>query len=279
MFDLEEARRHGLTRDHLLGASWRRLQHGVYAWREIADEPYIRLKAAMRRLPPGAALSGRSAAWLHGLDVAPCQPIEATVPTSSRVTRVEGVAISRAAEIETVRAKGLPVTTRVQTLADLGRRLELVEAVVILDMALHRRMITSLQLERWADAHPGCRGVARLRRAIELAEPAAESPMETRLRLLLVLRGLPRPRAQVSLFSAGGVFLARPDLYYPSHRLGIEYDGAVHRDSLAADNRRQNRLVEAGYRLLRFTAGDIVATPDATADLVRRTLAQLPAYL
>jgi len=82
----------------------------------------------------------------------------------------------------------------------------------------------------------------------------------------------------VSLFSAGGVFLARPDLYYPSHRLGIEYDGAVHRDSLAADNRRQNRLVEAGYRLLRFT-GDILDTPNATADAVRRTLTQLPAYL
>jgi len=279
VFDLEEARRHGLTRDHLLGASWRRLQHGVYAWRGIADEPYIRLKAAMRRLPPGAMFSGRSAAWLRGLDVAPCRPIEATVPTSSRVTRLEGVAISRAAEIEMVRAKGLPVTTRVRTLADLGRRLELVEAVVILDMALHRRMVTSLQLEPWADAHPGFRGVARLRRAIELAEPAAESPMETRLRLLLVLNGLPRPSAQVSLFSASGVFLARPDLYYPSHRLGIEYDGAAHRESLAADNRRKNRLVEEGYRLLRFTGGDILGTPDATADLVRRTLIQLPTHL
>jgi hypothetical protein len=211
--------------------------------------------------------------------VAPCQPVEATVPTSSGVTRLAGLAIFRTTEIEMVRAKGLPVTTRVRTLADLGRRLELVEAVVILDMALHRRMVTSRQLERWADAHPGCRGVARLRHAIELADPAAESPMETRLRLLLVLKGLPRPSSQVSLFSAGGIFLARPDLYYPSHRLGIEYDGAVHRDSLAADDRRQNRLVEAGYRLLRFTASDILGSPDATADLVRRTLVRLPAYL
>jgi len=278
VFDLEEARRHGLTKDHLLGPSWRRLQHGVYAWGGIADEPYVRLKAAMRRLPPGAVFSGRSAAWLHGLDVVPCQPVEVTVPTSSGVTRLAGLAIFRAAEIDMARAKGLPVTSRVRTLADLGRRLELAEAVVLLDMALHRRMVTSRQLEVWADAHSGCRGVARLRRAIELAEPAAESPMETRLRLLLVLKGLPRPSAQVSLFSASGVFLARPDLYYPSHRLGIEYDGAVHRDSLAADNRRQNRLVEAGYRLLRFTAGDILDTPDATADLVRRTLTQLPTY-
>src|SRR5205807_1389554 len=30
-FNLEEARRHGLTKDHLLGASWRRLGGGFYA--------------------------------------------------------------------------------------------------------------------------------------------------------------------------------------------------------------------------------------------------------
>src|SRR5438067_13649072 len=64
--------------------------------------------------------------------------------------------------------------------------------------------------------------------------------METRLRMLLVLAGLPRPAAQVSLQDARGRFLGRPDLYCPGARLGIEYDGATHRESLAADNRRQN---------------------------------------
>jgi very-short-patch-repair endonuclease len=54
-----------------------------------------------------------------------------------------------------------------------------------------------------------------------------------------------------------GRFLGRPDLYYPEHRLGLEYDGGVHRESLAEDNRRQNRLLEEGIRLLRFTAGDL----------------------
>ena len=106
-----------------------------------------------------------------------------------------------------------------------------------------------------------------------MAEPATESVMETRLRLVLVLSGLPRPNVQTDLNDATGQFIARPDLDCPHKRLAIEYDGATHRDSLAQDNRRQNRIMEAGYSLLRFTAGDIFNTPASVAALVQRALA------
>ncbi|HEX2645929.1 MAG TPA: DUF559 domain-containing protein [Candidatus Dormibacteraeota bacterium] len=105
--------------------------------------------------------------------------------------------------------------------------------------------------------------------------------METRLRMLLITSGLPTPCVQVPLHDESGMFIARPDLYYPERRLAIEYDGANHRDRIAADNRRQNRLLEAGYRVLRFTAADILNTPAAGAAVVRRALfdwfAELPA--
>jgi very-short-patch-repair endonuclease len=107
-----------------------------------------------------------------------------------------------------------------------------------------------------------------LRRAVEHAEPLAESPMESRLRMLLVLRGLPRPLAQVPIVDSGGEFAGRPDLFYPDQRLGLEYDGAGHRESLVDDNRRQNRLLSAGVRLLRFAAADIWQRPDEVAGLV-----------
>ena len=48
-FNLEEARRHGLTKDHLLGASWSRLGGGFYALRAIAHDPNVVLAAAIRR--------------------------------------------------------------------------------------------------------------------------------------------------------------------------------------------------------------------------------------
>ncbi len=97
--------------------------------------------------------------------------------------------------------------------------------------------------------------------------------METRLRMLLVLAGLPRPEAQVSLHDGSGRFLGRADLYYPSQRLVIEYDGGTHRTSLVEDNRRQNLLLSAGYRLLRFTFADIREAPEAVVDQVKRALA------
>ncbi len=97
--------------------------------------------------------------------------------------------------------------------------------------------------------------------------------MESRLRFLLVSNGLPKPKLQATLLDNAGNFIARTDLYYPQTRLAIEFDGISHRGSLAADNRRQNRLLEAGYRLLRFTAGDILRTPAAVVGQVERGLA------
>jgi len=113
-----------------------------------------------------------------------------------------------------------------------------------------------------------------LRRAIALADPAAESPMETRLRLLLVFAGLPRPQAQVSLHDSNGSFLGRPDLYYPALRLGLEYDGGGHRDKLVEDNRRQNRLLNGGVRLLRFTGADIFHAPESVIEQVRLAISK-----
>ena len=234
-----------------------------------------RLIAAKLRLPDAAVFTGRTAAWLHGLDIPPCSPIEAAVPSTSSTSRLVGVVVRRCSISATERSirRGLPVTSAVRTIADLACRLPLIDAVALLDAALHGRLVHRRALCDWATSHCGYRGVRRLKRALGLADPAAESVMETRLRLLLVLAGLPHPRSQVSLRDDLGLFLARPDLYYPDARLAIEYDGATHRESLAADNRRQNRMFDAGYRLLRFTAGDVLDTPAAVVSMVRRALA------
>jgi very-short-patch-repair endonuclease len=91
--------------------------------------------------------------------------------------------------------------------------------------------------------------------------------------MLLVLAKLPRPEAQVSLHDEHDRFLGRVDLYYPAHRLAIEYDGGTHRTSLVEDNRRQNQLLNAGFRLLRFAFADIRETPTSVVDQVRHALA------
>jgi hypothetical protein len=273
-FSLDEARRHGLTKHQLVGASWRRLGAGFYVWRGIADSPMVVLIAAQRRLPGSAVFSGPTAAWLHGLDVPPCDPVEVTLAPESRIAHAPGISIRRAklgaGEVST--RNGLRVTSVVRTLADIGRRSSLVEAVAALDAALHRRLMNLCHLRTWLESYGQFPGTARLRRVIELAEPATESVMETRLRLLLVLAGLPRPEAQIPLHDEAGRFVGRPDLYYPLHRLAIEYDGSTHRESLTADNRRQNRMINAGYRLLRFSAADVLSAPDSVVSLVKQVL-------
>jgi very-short-patch-repair endonuclease len=232
------------------------------------------LRAACGRLPNTAAFSGATAAWLHGIEAIAWTPIEITVPGDAGVSARSGLVVRRALlpSADVVRVRGLRTTTIARTLADLSARLPITEAVVVADAALHMGRISLNQLATWADCHARRRGVRNLRRVIDLAEPAAESPMESRLRMLLVLARLPRPRVQVSIYDDRGEVIGRPDLYYDRQRLGIEYDGGSHRGSLAADNRRQNRLLNAGVRLLRFTASDVMSNPAWTVAQVRTML-------
>ena len=272
-FTVAEAERAGLTRQQLEGRTWRRLGAGLYTWAGLPDSPAVTLAAVSMRLPQGAAFSGRTAAWLHGLDLPPCDPVEVTVPLGG-VSTLAGATVRHhtLGEHELVRRLGMPTTSLLRTAVDLGSSLRLVEAVVAVDMALQARRVTLDQLRAHERANRGAKGIAQLRRILGLADPAAESPMETRLRLLLVLSGLPRPESQVSLHDEAGRFLGRADLYYRAQRLGLEYDGGAHRDSLVQDDRRQNRLLSAGYGLLRFTANDVLSSPNAVVAQVRAAL-------
>ena len=273
-FTRAEALCAGLTPRQLQGSTWHQIGGGLYIWAGLPLTPALMLVALHRRLPPSSAFSGRTAAWLHGLDLPPCDPVEATIPDGCGVSARAGISIWRARlpSHEVVQRRGLPATSPLRTAFDLGARLPLMEAVVAIDMALHQRLVRRDRLEAYVAGHSRRKGVARLRRAVALADPRAESPMETRLRLLLVLARLPRPEVQVRLHDDRGRFVARTDLYYPDQRLCLEYDGATHRDSLVDDDRRQNRLLNAGFRLLRFTAADVLGSPDEVVAEVRAAL-------
>ena len=244
-------------------------------WSGAPVTPEIRLAAIARRLPRESAFSGLTAAWLHGLDVEPCDPVEAMVPKLAGVSGRSGAVVHRCelARGEVVKLRGFSATSIARTLRHVCHRLSLTEGVVIADAALHSRLIDLGELHAAVRAYAGQPGVDALRGVVGYVEPASESPMETRLRMLLVLSGLPRPEAQVTVRDRIGRVLGRPDLYYRAQRLGLEYDGGTHRDSLAEDNKRQNRLVDAGVTLLRFTAADVFQRPDAVVSLVRSRLA------
>lgn len=215
-------------------------------------------------LPEDAIFGGATAAWLWGLDLKPDDPIEVIVSRGSGVRSRRGLNVRhhpvRPDHVALLRS--LRVTTLPRTLCDLCARLAAVEALIACDMALKASGREAFKL---TDRPPGAK---RLSQLAALAEPA-ESPMETRLRWLLLEAGLPRPEVQTDLRDADGRFVGRADLFYRADSLVIEYDGANHRDRLAEDNRRQNLLIGAGFRLLRFTASDL-ARPEVVVSQVRR---------
>lgn len=262
---------HGLDRE----PGWVRHALSLDRWPGLRESPQLTLAAVARRLPERAAFSGRTAAWLHGLDMEPCDPIEVTIPKPFGSNRIAGASVRRAvlAQEEIVTRRGLSTTTRLRTVVDLAGGNPLTEGVVAADMFLHSRLVSLAELRRYVDTHPGARGIARLRRVVDLVEPKTESAMETRLRMLLVLAGLPRPEVQGSIRDDKGRVLGRPDLLYRDQRLAIEYDGGNHRDRLIDDNRRQNGLVDVGFRFLRFTAADVYGAPDSVVLRVRHGLA------
>jgi hypothetical protein len=208
------------------------------------------------------------------LDVAPCDPVEVTIPEPTSSGRRAGAIVRRCtlAGDEIVVKDGLATTSAIRTVVDLGGRDPLTEGVVAADLFLHAGLVSIAELRGYIAEHRGAKGIARLRRVVELAEPKAESAMESRLRILLVLANLPRPEVQVSVYDKEGLLLGRPDLLYRDQHLAIEYDGANHRDRMVEDNRRQNGLVRAGFRLLRFTASDVYRTPELVVVQVRDAL-------
>jgi very-short-patch-repair endonuclease len=143
--------------------------------------------------------------------------------------------------------------------------------------------VTDQVLATWSDparlgvmlaAHPAGRGAARARRVLPVADERAESPMESVLRWVLLEAGLPSPVLQHPVRNGAGVFLGRADLAWPDRKVLVEFDGDVHRDRsvFVADLRRQNRLMAAGWTILRFSSADVVGHPDRVVAEVRAAL-------
>ena len=95
--------------------------------------------------------------------------------------------------------------------------------------------------------------------------------METRLRLVLVLRGLPVPEVQYPVPDDRRRRAVWLDLAYPEHRIGIEYEGEEHvrPERVLRDIGRYTALVDGNWRIYRFTKyevyGDRTRSPRRSA--------------
>jgi very-short-patch-repair endonuclease len=174
----------------------------------------------------------------------------------------------RLAADEVCDVDGIAVTAPLRTAYDLARRESLVDAVVAVDALARRHGFPPRWVVRFGYRHLGARGSARLPQVAALADARSGSPMETRVRLAVVLAGLPTPVPQHPV----GPYLL--DLAYPRERLAVEYDGAEHREQRRArrDLERRAYLTARGWRVLRFDADVVLRAPHVIATTVDREL-------
>lgn len=227
----------------------RRVHRGVYAVGALESE-LTAPAAALAAYGRNAILSHRTAAVLWRLLPArPADPVDVTLLNANRRHR-HGVRIHHAQAAEIRRRHGLRLTSPAQTLADLPA-CELERAY---NEALVLGLVTHPEVRAFAASSPA------LRQIVEENPGLTRSRMERRLRALIKRAGLPAPQSNVRV--AG----YEVDLYWPCHRLVVEFDGwNTHssRSAFESDRLKDAALQLAGERVLRVTGRQLEHRPEA----------------
>lgn len=256
----------------------RRLRSGLYVERGRDDGVPVfeaqrrdfldRTRAAALALEPGTVISHGSALALYGL---PLYDVPVDRPSATRHRPGGGSRRSCALTCwnlpldgATAMIDGIPVTTPARAIVDVARTVSLESAVCAGDEAIRRNLVTRRDLQAEADAARGRTGAARARALPALTNGLAESVLESLIRLVLVLGGVPEPELQVVLGVRSGERF-RVDLYWREWRLVGEADGFAKygasrdqiRGSWNAERRRQRQLEEAAYAVIRWTWDDL----------------------
>ena len=264
-----------LTVKELRALSYRRLVQGVYADPALEFDHALRCRGVALLLPPGAAIGGHSAAAWHGAPFAGTHdPVTVVRPADVEWNGPRQVRVHRT-ELrpgEVVRLDDVPVTTALRTAWDVAALEPLPTAVAALDAMVRAGTVTEEELITMSERATGRWGVTKVRRAVPLVDPRAESAPESRVRVALVLAGLqPLPQFQIE---HRGVQIARVDLGFPEARLAVEYEGAHHfdADQIIRDDARYSRLRAAGWTVIRLAAHDL-RDLDGVVTRVRAALA------
>lgn len=165
-------------------------------------------------------------------------------------------------------------TSLLRTVLDCARILPFGEALAVADAALSRGRLTHEELQAGAIA---LRGPGRPN-AVQVAAVAcgcSESFLESMLRSLLITAGIDGFEPQVVVDTDG--IRVRVDLGHRPARIALEAEGYQFHGSagdFAADCRRYDNLVAAGWLVLRFTYQQVIGDPQWVVATVRSALAQ-----
>src|SRR6476619_3283450 len=196
-----------------------RIHRGVYRVGHIAHCAEARYLAAILACGPGAVLSGRPAAHLHGLINGSPPPPEVTAPTERRVKGVRCRRYRSLDPSEVTRSNGIPVTTVPRTLVDLAGTLGPNELARACHQATVRFRTSPDAVEAVLSHRPASPGAATLRAVLHGDVKVTLSALERRFLYLLKKAGLPLPETNQRV---GGRLV---DCRWSQQNVTVELDG------------------------------------------------------
>jgi hypothetical protein len=249
----------------LQGPRFLRVLPDIYVQAPASGPPDLTLRslAAYRYIEGKGVLSGYSAAEVLGASCGPWDaPAEVTVPHLGQRSPA-GLLVNRShlSPGEITQVKGLQVTSPVRTAYDLARRGDLVERVVAVDRLTNVHRFDPDLLLQFSARNRGARGNGLVPSVLAHADRRSGSPMETRLRMLIVQAGLPRPEVQWVVQDERTRTAVWLDLAWPDLMIGIEYEGEgshTEPNQVLRDIGRHTGLVDKGWRIYRYTKFEIL---------------------
>jgi hypothetical protein len=226
-----EAVANGVVSRHELARWYRPIYPNVHAPRQEELTLRDRTIGAWLWSKRRSIATGVAASAIHGAEwVDAAIPIELIYehthpyPPAGIAARIE-----RIADDEITLVDGIPVSTLARTALDLGRYQPRDRAVARLDALMRAAQFSSEEVLLLAKRYRGARGVKLLKDALPLVDGGSASPRETRLRLIYIDAGLPKPTTQIPIFDTDVTLLRTVDMGWEDFKVVSEYDGDQHR--------------------------------------------------
>ena len=221
---------------------------------------HLWIDAARLVVPADAALSHVTAMWWHGVPIGSWWPLHFSTNTPTRSKR-DGIVVHRRRGKLSPRWYAGALSLGVdRTFVDCATQYTVVQLIQAGDALLHLGKTTHEKLTAYANS-VHLDGVRRARLTLTFVCDGVESPMETLVRLMLVVARLPKPTPNKCIYDARGRFAARCDLVFEARQVIVEYDGLWHRKDKAQrrkDRRRIAALEALGYTVIVLTTEDQV---------------------
>jgi hypothetical protein len=268
-FTRAQARQAGIGPRRLRSGEFRRLFRDVYIDASVPDSPDLRVQGALLLFDGSAWASHASAARMRGVPLPPL-PDEHVTVADPKLRRTRGGVVCHVARTgATERLRGIRVSSVTAMFRELSTQLTLVDLVVVGDHLVRKGLVSPALLVK------ACRGSSRAAAAAAYVREGVDSPMETRLRMLIVLAGLPEPRVNLTIRDVDGEPIRRYDLSWPQVKVIVEYDGRHHierEDQWESDLERREAIDDDEWRLLVVVARGVYSEPDRTVARIFRVL-------